>query len=99
MENFTKKYSSAALAKVAEKAGYELSPATDNDRKEAASQREEMPRWTLNKSGNQWASAVIRCETLADVDRELDHIGIRQVPVRVAKEAGPAVARRRTMSM
>ena len=54
--------------------GYNLAPATDQDRMEAANQGEAMPRWTLNPNGNQWASAVIRCGTLADVAEELDHL-------------------------
>lgn len=56
--------------------GYDLAPATDQDRMEAANQGEAMPRWTLNPIGNQWASAVIRCGTLADVAGELDHLDI-----------------------
>ncbi len=55
---------------------YDLAPATAQDRMEAAQQGEAMPRWTLNPIGNQWASAVIRCGTLADVAEELDHLAI-----------------------
>lgn len=55
---------------------YGLSPATAQDRMEAANKGETLPRWTLCPVGNKWASAVIRCGTLADVAEELDHLAI-----------------------
>jgi hypothetical protein len=64
------------IERLAETLNYDLSPATDRDRMEAANQGETMPRWTLNPVGNQGGSAVIRCGTLAEVAEELDHLEI-----------------------
>jgi len=62
------------LEAVAASLNYDLRKATARDRIEAVNHGEPMPRWTLTYLGDLWTDPVKRCETLADVVTELDHI-------------------------
>jgi hypothetical protein len=65
------------LENLATRLGYALSAATGQTKMKAAMNQDlPLPRWELNRVGNQYADSVIPCKTLADVASELDHIEI-----------------------